>query len=197
MNGGPNASYPVPWWKRPWFLGPLLRGGLVLIGLLSLSLIRGAAVSPKFEKKAIKVQQVQGRTESTVAATPRVNPMVAVESTSILKSQIEKVLTGIKEANQKKDLSQLLSYYSPSFTHLAQRTQSFSKNWKVYNYPKMDFEIEDVRLLSENDALIRVTWNVEVQNIISKRSKDISKAYKVKFVKDSGHWRIKALEKVE
>ena len=44
-----------------------------------------------------------------------------MDSTAQLKSQLAQVLAGIKEANQKKDLSQLLSQYSPNFPQLQQR----------------------------------------------------------------------------
>jgi ketosteroid isomerase-like protein len=197
MNDHPKTSYPVPKWKRLRVQGLLLGAGLVLIGLLAWSLTRGTAVSPTSDKKPDQVQQVQVRPAQSAAAAPRVGPKVAAESTAGLKSQIEQVLTGIKEANQKKDLSQLLSYYSPNFPQLPQRAQSISKAWKVYDYPKMEFEIKDVRLVADNNAVIKVTWNVEVQNISTKKYKDMSKTYLVRFAKESGQWRIKALEKTE
>lgn len=197
MNDHPKASYPLPWWKRLRVLGLLLGAGVVLIGLLTWSLTRGTAVSPTSDKKTDQVQQVQARPEKSATAAPRVGPQVAAESTASLKSQIEQVLTGIKEANQKKDLSQLLSYYSPNFPQLPQRAQSISKYWKVYDYPKMEFEIDDVRLVADNNAIIKVTWNVEVQNISTKKYKDMSKTYLVRFAKEAGQWRIKALEKTE
>lgn len=203
MNDHPKASYPVPWWKRLGVLGLLLGAGLVLIGLLTWSLTRRTAVSPTSAKKTHQVQQVQARPEKSeqsapsAAAAPQVSPPVAVKPAASLKSQIEQVLTGIKEANQKKDLPQLLSYYSPNFPQLPQRAQSISKYWKVYDYPKMEFEIDDVRLMADNNAIIKVTWNVEVQNISTKKYKDMSKTYLVRFVKEAGHWRIRALEKTK
>ena len=69
-----------------------------------------------------------------------------MDSSAKLESQLAQVLDGIKEANQKKDLPQLLSHYSPNFPHLQQRAQNISKTWKIYDYPKMDFEITEVRL---------------------------------------------------
>lgn len=197
MNDHPKASNQVPWWKRLRVLGLLLATGLGLIGLLTWSLTRGTTVSPQSDQKSHQVQSMPAQANQSPPAAPQDGPKVAMESTAGLKSQIEKVLSGIKEANQKKDLSQLLSYYSPNFPQLPQRAQSFSKNWKVYNYPKMEFEIQDVRLVAANNAVIKVTWNVEVQNISTKKYKDISKTYLVRFVKESGHWRINALKKTE
>jgi hypothetical protein len=197
MNDHPKASYQVPWWKHLRVLGLLLGAGLVLIGLLTWSFTRGTTVSPQSDQKTRQVQSRPAQANQSPPAAPQHGPKVARESTAGLKSQIEKVLTGIKEANQKKDLSQLLSYYSPNFPQLPQRAQSFSKNWKVYDYPKMEFEIKDVRLVAANNAVIKVIWNVQVQNISTKKYKDISKTYLVRFVKESGHWRINALKKTE
>jgi hypothetical protein len=198
MNDNPKASDPVPWWKRLRVLGLLLGTALVLIGLLTWSLTRGTAVCPQPDQKTDQVQQGPSSPEPSAADAPQVSPPpVAVEPTAGPKSQIEKVLTGIKEANQKKDLPQLLSYYSSNFPQLPQKAQNFSKDWKVYNYPKMEFEIEDIKLVADNNAVVKVTWNVKVQNISTKKDKNISKTYLVRFVKESGHWRIKALKKAE
>jgi ketosteroid isomerase-like protein len=176
--------------------GLLLGVGLGLIGLLTWPFMGRTAESPT-DKITDQVQQAPAREGQSAPVAPKVGPKATTQSITDLKSQIEQVLTGIKEANQNKDLSQLLSYYSSNFPQLPQRAQSFSKNWKVYSYPKMEFEIKDIRLVAENNAVIKVTWNVEVQNISTKKSKDMSKTYLVRFVKESGQWRIKALEKTE
>lgn len=196
MNRHPNPAYLAPKRKHLRVGGLLLGVGLVLIGLLTWPFMGRTAESPT-DKKTDQVQQVLARVDQSAPATPQVGPKATTPSTTGLKSQIEQVLTGIKEANQNKDLSQLLSYYSSNFPQLPQRAQTISKDWKVYNYPKMEFEINDIRLVAENNAVLKVTWNVEVQNISTKKSKDMSKTYLVRFVKESGQWRIKALEKTE
>ena len=155
------------------------------------------SISPTSDKKDDQAQQMQARPDQSAAAGPRVVPKAPAESNSALQGQMEQVLSGIKEANQKKDLSQLLSYYSPNFPQLPQRAQSISKDWKVYDYPKMEFEIKEVRLLADNTSVVKVTWNVEVQNISTKKIKNVSKTYLTRFVKESGQWRIKALDKTE
>jgi hypothetical protein len=193
MNYHPNPSYKVPKRKRLWVRGLL---GVVLVCSLASPFLGRTAESPT-DQKTDQVQQAPARADQSAPAAPKVGPQATTQSTTDLKSQIERVLTGIKEANQNKDLSQLLSYYSSNFPQLPQRAQSFSKNWKVYNYPKMEFEIKGIRLVAENNAVIKVTWNVEVQNISTKKSKDMSKTYLVRFIKESGQWRINALKKMD
>ncbi len=103
----------------------------------------------------------------------------------------------MREANQKKDLSRLLSYYSSNFPGLTQRTQSISKVWKIYDYPKIEFEITDIKPLDDNAVMARVTWAAEAKNISTQKSKNITKTYMIRFVKDSGQWRILSLEDVK
>ncbi len=195
MNDLPKPTYLPPKRKR---LHVFLLGiGFLLTALLIWSLMLRPPVSPTPDKKDGQVQQMPARPAQSAAAGPKVVPQAPAESTAGLKAQLEQVLAGIQEANQKKDLSQLLSHYSPNFPQLPQRAQSISKDWKVYDYPKMEFEINEVRLLADNTAVAKVTWNVEAQNISTKKIKNVSKTYLTRFVKESGQWRIKALDKTE
>ena len=198
MNDLTRPVYPPPRRKRlRGFLYGFLLGLGVLIGLSIWSVMMRTSTSPTSGKKDDQAQQMQASPDQSAAAGLRVVPKASTGSKSDLPSQMDQVLAGIKEANQKKDLSQLLSYYSPNFPQLPQRAQSISKDWKVYDYPKMEFEINEVRLLADKTAVVKVTWKVEVQNISTKKIKNVSKTYLTRFVKESGQWRIKALDKTE
>jgi len=165
---------------------------LVLIGFLVWFSFRGAPPSPA-AKKGEEVKEASPSSQS--APGPQAAAAASArDSATILRSQLEQVFSGIKEANQKKDLSQLLSYYSPNFAQLTQRAQNISKTWKIYDYPKMEFEIHEISRLVDNTAIARVTWEVEAQNISTHKSKNISKTYSIKFVQESGQWRIKSLD---
>lgn len=193
MNDLPKPPYPPS--KRKLIPGFLVGIGLVLIGFLTWSWIMKTPVSPTLDQKdgqpmPVGLNQNAAAGPQDVSGTPK-------KSDAGLKDQLEQVLSGIKEANQKKDLPQLLSYYSPNFQQLPQRAQSISKDWKVYDYPKMEFEITEVRLLPDNTAEVKVTWNVEARNISTKKIKNVSKSYLTRFVKESGTWRIKALDQIE
>jgi len=194
MSGLPKSTSPSP--KRKLLYVFLLGIGFLLTALLIGSwLIRPVVYSPP-ERKTEQAQKAKVPEQRGKAITTEV-PKEPKGSPVDLKSQIEQVLAGIKGANQKKDLSQLLHYYSPNFPQLPQRAQSFSRYWKVYNYPTMEFKIIEVRLLSDNDAVAKVTWNVETQNISTKKIKKISKTYLTRFVKESGQWRIQDINETE
>jgi hypothetical protein len=188
-------------WKHIWIHGFVIGVGFVLIGFVVWFLITDTPSSPTSHpgEKAPQVQAPQAQTQPG-AGSPvdlPVGPQAPADSPPPLKSQLAQVLAGIGQANQKKDLNQLLSYYSPSFPQLQQRTQQIAKNWKIYDYPKMDFAMTEIRLLADQTAMARVTWKVEAHNISTLKNRHISKTYLIRFARESGHWRIKALDKAE
>jgi hypothetical protein len=198
MTDQQKSSQLPPRRKRLWIQGFGLGLGLVLVGLLGWFFIRGTPSPPPTSHKGEKASETQAQSGQSVPAGPQVAAKVpAAEPTAVLKSQLEQVLSGIREANQEKNLSQLLSYYSPNFPQLTQRAQSISKTWKIYDYPKMEFTITELKVLADNTAAARVTWDVEAKNISTQKSQDISKTYLIRFVRESHHWRIKALDQAE
>jgi hypothetical protein len=194
MNDLPKPVCPPPKQKR--LLGFLVGVGLLIVLLVWFVMLRTPPI-PTSGKKVDQAQQIQAPPDKSTAADLQVVPEASAESHSDLQTQMEQVFSGIKEANQNKDLPQLLSYYSPQYPQLPQRAQNISKDWKVYDYPEMEFEIKEIRLLADKTAVVKVSWNVEVQNISTKKIKNISKTYLARFVKESGQWRIKALDKTE
>ena len=196
MTEPQKSSHSQPRWKNIWIHGFVLGVGVVLIGSLVWFFIRETPSSPP-SGTGEKAAEAQIQPREGPPAGPPVAPEVPAESTPTLKSQLEQVLSGMREANQKKDLSQLLNHYSPNFPQLPQRAQRISKTWKIYDYPKIEFEIAEVRLLADKTAEARVTWNVEARNISTLKNENISKTYLTRFARESGQWRIKALDKAE
>ncbi len=190
---------PEPGQRRPRPVLALLAGlgVIIIISLVWLS-FRGTP-PPSVSKKVEDAPPALTKAGPMEPAIPTVAaaPSAAADSTAALNSQLAQVLSGIREANQKKDLSQLLSYYSPNFPQLTRRAQSISKTWKIYNYPKMEFEMSEAKLLDAHTATARVTWEVEAQNISTQKSKNISRNYLLKFTKESGKWRISGLEETD
>ncbi len=180
-------------WLRRLALGAAL---VLLLGLLGWFLVRGGS-SVATSKKGSAPPPAQVQVSQNAPGAPRATGAAPVESSAALKNQLEQVISEVKEANQKKDLSLLLSHYSPNFPQLTQRAQTISKNWKIYDYPNMSFELKDVKLLPDKTAAARVIWEVETQNISTRKSQISSKTYLVRFARESGQWRIKALDNAE
>jgi hypothetical protein len=195
MTDSQKSSDSPPRRKHFWTRGSVLVLGLALLGLLAWFFVRETP-SPPPSNKGETVPQAQVLSEPGASADGQV-PSVSADANALLKNQLEQVIAAIRDANQKKDLSQLLSHYSANFPQLTQRAQSISKNWKIYDYPKMGFEIKEIKRLADDTALARVTWEVEAINLSTQKSKNISKTYLIRFVRESGQWRIIALDNAE
>jgi hypothetical protein len=193
-----KSSLVQPRWRHIWIHGFVIGVGCVLLGFLAWFLLTGEPSSPESPKGATPPQVQAPQGQSPPSAAPPAEPTVAAkapeDAAAKLKSQLSLVLTGIKEANQKKDLPLLLSYYSPDFPQLQQRASTISKNWQAYDYLKMDFHLTEVRLLADQTAVARVTWDVETLAIGTRKKKIVAKTYLIKFARESGQWRIKALD---
>lgn len=184
-------------WKHIWIHGFVIGVGVVLIGFVVWFLITGEPSSSPLHKDETAPQVQAPQAQAPPGEVPPAGPPAPVDAAAQLKSQLTQVLAGIKEANQKKDMPQLLRYYSPNFPKLRQRAQQISKAWKIYDYPKMDFAITEVNLMADQTAVARVTWDIEAHNISTRKNKNFSKTYVIKFAKESGQWRLKALNKAE
>lgn len=176
---------------------------MVLLGLITWFFMPGTPSSPPAltGEKAPEVQVPHSQTQPVkgLPAPSPAAPEVPAGPTAPapLEDQLAQVLAGIREANQKKDLSQLLSHYSPNFPQLQPRVQQISKAWKIYDYPKMEFKITEIKRLANKMAQARVTWNVETQNITTHKNKTIVKTYMIKFSQESSQWRIISLQPQE
>ena len=201
MSENRKSSYLPPRWKRFSIYGFGLGAVVVLLGLVAWFFMPGTPAAPPSltggKASEVQVPPRQAQPDKDLPAPPPAVAAVPPQSTVTLESQLAQVLAGIREANQKKDLSQLLSHYSPNFPQLQPRVQQISKAWKIYNYPKMDFTITEIKLLAKNTAQARVTWNVESQNVTTLKNKNFMKTYVIRFSKESSQWRIISLQPEE
>ncbi len=185
-------------WNRAWARSLMVGLGFLLIGFLVWVSYSYRVTSPSSVKPGQETKQVQTQPQQKALTSPQPQSAAPPESpTALLRSQLEQVIAGIREANQKKDLPKFLGHYSSNFPQLTQRAQTISKAWKIYDYPRMDFEVHEVRLLSDTKANAQVTWHVEAKKINAPTIKNISNTYLITFVKESGQWRILSAEPVK
>jgi hypothetical protein len=201
MTNHGKLSQVEPRRKHIWIRGFVIAFGVVLVGFFAWFLITVTLFTSDSQKgeapRQVPAPQAPPLPGTAPSPEPPVASKVPVDAAAALQSQLAQVLTGIKEANQKKDLPLLLSHYSPNFPQLQQKAQNISKNWKTYDYLKMDFHLKEVRLLADQTAVARVTWNVETLNISTRKNKSVAKTYLIRFARESGQWRIRALDPAE
>jgi ketosteroid isomerase-like protein len=173
----------------PFIYGFLAGCGLIVLLMAAWSYSRGGLIPWHIHKEM--------PTETRVQTEPKESVQLAKSPTASLKAELEALLEALKEANQKKDLPQFVSVYSSAFPQLTQKSQEISRIWAVYDYPDMRFKIEAVEALPPDGAFAKVIWEMEAENRRTKNKKTITKAYLVWFTKESGQWRIRALEKAK
>jgi hypothetical protein len=185
--------------KRLWVHGFLAGLGVVLVVALIWVLVR-VVLSPLFPQctagtfSSSPTQPSQNSQISTVPPVTRTSQQLS-GPVAVLKTQLGKVLERLKEANQKKDLSQLLTLYSPAFPELPEKAQQIARSWVTCNYPKMEFLLQEVKPLPDGRVFARITWDIQVEDLQTKNSRDVTRTYLVWFVNESGGWRIQALKK--
>lgn len=188
--------------KRLWIHGFLAGLAVVLIILSLWYFIWGwplgsAPEGQEEPKPTISQAPVTAPTAPSTQTTPTqpTPPADTAKPPTPLKAELEVVLTKLAEANRNKDLPQLLSLYDPTFPDLQQKAEEISRTWKIYEYRRLQFRLEDIRSQSPGNASAKVTWEAETRNRFTYEIKEFNKTYLVWFTTDSGQWRIKSLGK--
>ncbi len=185
--------------KRVWLQGFLAGLAVVLVITMVWVLVRGIqAPPPPQDSGTTPPLSPTDQAPPTSTVTPKaVTSAPSLNTPAALKTQVEEVLARIKEANQNKNLAQLLALYSTTFPELPEKAQKIARSWQTCNYPKMGFLLEELKPLPDARVFARVTWDIQVEDLQTKNLKEITRTYLVWFVNESGAWRIQALKKAE
>jgi hypothetical protein len=187
--------------KRVWVHGFLAGLGVVAAAFLVWVMVRGIHAPPGSQDSTVTVSlsETQPNETSEIATVPPVTGITSPVSdqAALLKTQVAQILDGVKEANQAKNLAQLLGLYSSTFPELPQKAQKISRSWETCTYPKMGFVIDEIKPLPDSRVFARVTWNIQVEDLQTKNLREVTRTYSVWFVNESGAWRIQALKKAE
>jgi len=171
--------------KRLWLHGFLAGFGVVLVSLLLIFFIWGRPDASR---------------EGDEAAPPALKqtvPAPAPPASPHLEAQLAEVLAELGEANQNKDLRRLMSLYSPAFPELSRKQEAISRSWKTFDFLTLRFKLGEVSSLGPDSASARVTWEIRARNRLTQALKDTHQTYLVGFARESGHWRIRSLERLE
>ncbi|MCL4501375.1 MAG: hypothetical protein M1438_05900 [Deltaproteobacteria bacterium] len=186
--------------KRLWIHGFLAGVGVLVIALLICYFIWGwPFATPESVEDArtapplAKVTPAAPPASIVKTAPP---PGVATGSPAALEAELSGVLAKLGEADQKKDLHQLLELYSPSFPNLPQKAQEISRSWASFDYLSLNFKLTEIISPAPDRASALVTWKIQARKRQTQEIKDTTKVFLVSFIRESGQWRIQSLEKV-
>ena len=83
-----------------------------------------------------------------------------------------------------------LQAYSPTFPQIEQKRDLTAKSWRRYDFLDMQFQVTGVRQENENTLAGVVNWTFKTLDRKNNAISTTSKAYDVKFAKESGRWVI-------
>jgi hypothetical protein len=178
----PAPAPPAPPGLPSWVIGALAGAGIVIIILLIIIFSRpGAPPAPPAPTPP-------------GAEAPAPTPAAPAEA---LQDQLQKVLSRLREAQLKKNITELMSVYSTTFPNYDQKRKDALTSWENYDFTNLVFTVDKVQALDANNALAWVTWYMDIRNRNNQELTSATQGYQVRFVQEMGDWRIRELKEVQ
>jgi len=182
----PPQPAPAPPGLPSWVIGALAGAGIVIIILLIIIFSRpGAPPAPPAPTPAVT---------TAPPAPPTPSPAAPAET---LQDQLQKVLSRLREAQLKKNITELMSVYSTTLPNYDQKRKDALTTWENYDYDNLVFTVDKVQALDANNALAWVTWYMDLRNRNNQEPTSATQSYQVRFVQEMGAWRIRELKEVQ
>ena len=183
-----------------WLMGLLVGSGILILILLILLFTRGTSTppaptpAPKLEAPA-PAPSATTPTPAPPEATPAPVPAPPVEET--LKGQLQKEFSILREAQLHKDIVQFMSVYSLTFPGADDKRANTLKSWESYDFTNLVFTVDKIQPTDSDNVIAWVTWYIDTKNRRTQELSSSSQTYQVRLAKESGKWRIRALEEVK
>jgi hypothetical protein len=195
----PAPAKAPPTGMPSWLIGLLVGSGILIIILLVLLFTRGTSTPPA-PAPAPKVEAPAPAPPAATAApsqpaTPA--PEAAPAAETILKEQLQKELSLLREAQLRKDIVQFMSIYSLTYPELDDKRASTLKAWQRYDFTNLVFTIDKIQSIDPDNAIAWVTWYIDTKNRRNQDLSSSSQTFQVRFAKEQGKWRIRSLEEME
>lgn len=190
------ASQALP----SWVIGALAVAGIIIIILLIVIFSR---TSPPPAPPG-PVPQAEAPAPPAPAPAPAVTPPppaapapAPAAPSEELKDQLQKVLSTLRDAQLKKNITEFMSVYSTNFPNSDQKRQEALKSWENFDYTNLVFTVDKVQAIDAKNALAWVTWYMDVRNRNNQELSSATQTYQVRFVQEQGNWRIQELKEVQ
>ncbi len=171
----------------PWVIGFLAVAGIIIIILLIMIFSR---TSPPPVPTAAAPE--------VAAPAPAPTPAVPAPAPAAdLKKELQEVLSTLREAQLKKNITQYLGVYSNTLPNYDQKRKDALEAWQNFDYASLVFTVDKVQDIDPDNALAWVTWYMDFRNLKNQELTSASQTYQVRFVKELGNWRIRELKEVQ
>jgi hypothetical protein len=121
-------------------------------------------------------------------------PQTSRESKTMLEGEkVREILEQIRQAQLTKDINLFLKAYAPSFPNLNQKKGSVLKTWQQYDYLDLRFQVENIHQKDAHTIVARVTWDITLREVRSRKKRTVVKNFTVHFSNSSGKWLLQEL----
>lgn len=182
--------------SQTWLMGLLVGAGVVIILLLILLFTRG--FQPPATTPAPKAEAPAPTTAvpAPAPAAPVTGEKAAPISEQDLKEPLTETLSALREAQLNKDITKFMSVYSLTFPELDQKRAGTLKSWEAYDFTNLVYTLDKIQPINQDNVIAWVTWYIDTRNRRTQELASASQTYQVRFAKEMGKWRIRALEEV-
>jgi hypothetical protein len=187
---GPAPTHAAAKGMPPWVLGSLAVAGIVIIFLLILLFSR---TSPP-PAPPVAAPPVASPAPTPPPAVPAPAPAAPAAD---LKEELQGVLSTLRDAQMKKNITQFMGVYSNTLPNYDQKRKDALEAWQNFDYATLVFTVDKVQAIDPNNALAWVTWYMDIHNRNTQELASATQTYQARFVKEMGNWRIRELKEVQ
>ena len=173
-----------------WIIGSLAVAGIVIIFLLIMLFSR---TSPP-PAPPVAAPPVAAPAPAPAPAVPAPAPVAPAAD---LKEELLRVLSTLREAQLKKNITEFMGVYSNTLPNYDQKRKDALEAWQNFDYATLVFTVDKVQAIDPDNALAWVTWYMDIRNRNNQELASATQAYQVRFVKEMGNWRIRELKEVQ
>lgn len=130
------------------------------------------------------------------APAPQAGTAPPAAPAASLPEQVQALFNTLREAQLKKDLTLLMSCYSPSFPGLADKRQQVQKAWEEYSFTNMFYFLDEVTPQGPDQAKVRVTWELQAQPRAGGETLTATQIFQVELKREGGAWKIAGLKEL-
>jgi hypothetical protein len=191
-----------------WLIGLMVGSGILILILLILLFTRGTSTPPAPTSAPKAEAPAPALPEPTPApAPPAVAPAPSQSATpapepappaeAVLKEQLQKELSILREAQLRKNIVQFMSVYSLTYPELDDKRARTLKSWDRFDFTNLVFTVDKIQPIDPDNAIAWVTWYMDTKD---RRTNDLassSQTFQVRFAKELGKWRVRSLEEIE
>lgn len=157
--------------------------GVVILVLAILLITRQTSPPPALKSAAASKKAAPARPAAPSPEAP-------------LKEQIAFLMSTIREAQVKKDLSLFMQAYASIFPNRDQKRRDVQKAWQDFDFTAMFFYLEDIKPQGPDAAQAKVVWDMQVRKRQTQEFITLTQTYRVNLVKEQGRWRIGSMEEL-